>query len=69
MIKKIENTKYFGGIEGQHLKWDVRENNLIIKTHKFKYFYVNTRKILDKQILRLVNFVMAQSILKYGITV
>lgn len=35
---------------------------------KHNYFYKNAKKILDKQILRMVYFATTQLILQYGIT-
>lgn len=58
MIKKSDNIKYLEKVLNQH----VYVNILIIKLHKFNYFYINARKILDKQILRMVYFAMTQSI-------
>lgn len=48
--KKPENIKYLGIIIDQRLKWDSHIDNLIIKMKKLNYFYINSRKILDKQI-------------------
>lgn len=68
MIDKTESIKYLGIIIDQHLKWDIHVNNLIIKMRKLNYFYINARKILDKETLRIVYFAMTQSLLQYGIT-
>jgi len=42
--------------------------NLLIKIRKLNYFFLNARKVLNKQTLRIVYFTMIQSILQYGIT-
>lgn len=65
MIKKTENIKYFGIVFDQHLKWDLLVNNLITKMYKLDCFYLNPRKLLDKQKLCMVYFIMTQSILQY----
>jgi hypothetical protein len=68
VINRTEKTKYLGVTIDQHFKWDIHVNNLIIKMRKLNYFYLNSRKILDKQTLRIVYFAMTQSLLQYGIT-
>lgn len=68
MINRTDKTKYLGVTIDQHFKWDIHVNNLIIKMRKLNYFYLNSRKILDKQTLRIVYFAMTQSLLQYGIT-
>ncbi|KAL5236816.1 hypothetical protein ACI65C_004226 [Semiaphis heraclei] len=68
VINRTENSKYLGVTIDQHLKWDAHVNNLIIKMRKLHYFYLNARKILDRQTLRIVYFAMTQSLLQYGIT-
>lgn len=66
VINKTESTKYPGVIIDQHLKWDIHVNSLITKMRKLNFFYLNARKILDKQTLRIVYFTMTQSLLQYG---
>jgi hypothetical protein len=58
---------YLGIIIDQHLKWDIHVNNLIIKMRKLNYFYINARKILDKETLLIIYFALTQSLLQYGI--
>ena len=60
MINRTKNFKYLGVTIDQHLKWDICVNNLIIKMRKLNYFYLNARKIFDKQTLRIVYFTMTQ---------
>lgn len=48
-IDKTESIKYLGITIDQHLKWDIHVNNLIIKTRKLNYFYINSRKIPNKK--------------------
>lgn len=58
VINTIESTKYLGVPFDQNLKWDIHVNSLITKMRKLNYFYLNVRKILDKQTLRIVYFAM-----------
>lgn len=68
MIINIERTKYIGITKDQHLKWDVQEQNLIIKMRRPNCFFLNARKILNKQTLRIVYSIVMQPMPHYGIT-
>jgi hypothetical protein len=68
IINKTDHTKYLGLIIDQHLKWDIHINTLIIKLRKLQHLYINARKFLNIQTLRMIYFSLTQSILHYGIT-
>lgn len=68
VTNKTDNIRHLKITVDQYIKWDIHVNNRISKMRKHNYFYINARKILDKQILRMVYFTTTQSILQNGIT-
>jgi hypothetical protein len=60
-------VKYLGITIDQYLKWNINIENLIIRMRQLTYFFIIAKKILNKNIIRITYFAMAQSIIQYGL--
>lgn len=64
-----DSIKYLGVIIDKNLKWTQHIEHLNTKIRKLIWKFYNLREILPKNILKMVYYALAESILRYGISI
>ena len=69
MIKEVSSTRYLGIIFDNNLRWNLHIHNFVGKLRQLTYKFYKLKYLVPKHTMRVVYFVLYQSIFQYGLLI